>query len=163
MKIILNIVCLLLCGVTVLSCTEVNDRNRIPQREVYIDLSTMGYWSQYGAYTPGSYRVFSVIDRIPTNYPFTAKTRTGFGGVLIYNTPYGNVCAFDLSCPVERKANVCVVVDENTNEAVCKECGSHYELMEGTGSPISGKAVSDNVWMTKYSAVKSGSGYNIRN
>ncbi len=155
--------CVLFLIMIFVSCTDVSDKNRIPWREVNIDLYTMGYWTQYGVHTAGMYRVFRVEDRIPASYPFTAKTRTGYGGVLIYNTPYGNVCVFDLSCPVEHKASIRVTFDENTNEAVCSKCGSRYELMEGTGSPISGEAVKDNVWLTKYTAIKTGSGYSIRN
>lgn len=159
---------LYIIGVSVLmlgvqSCTKIND-NQIPSYPVNLNLSTAGYWQTYGVTSPGTYRVFNKSERIPTNYPYNANIYTGFGGVLLVCDIYtSEPMAYDMSCPVERRADVRVSIDESSYEAVCAKCGSHFDVMTGWGTPVSGKALTEKVGMTRYSVVKTGSGYNVVN
>ena len=149
--------------VMLVSCTEVSD-NAVPAYPVSINLSTAGYWQTYGVHSPGAYRLFVKSDRIPANYPYTANTYTGFGGVMLVSDIYTNTPkAYDLSCPVECKSNVRIAIDEKTYEAVCASCGSRYDVMGGWGTPISGKALTRKVGLSRYSVVQKGAGYNILN
>lgn len=161
------IIGVLLALVIASSCTKISD-DQIPSYPVYINLSYPGYWTTYGASSPGDYKTFiyTTTERVPSNYPYTsnAASRTGFGGVLLVCDIYsGEPRAYDLSCPVERRADVRISVDENNYEAVCSKCGSHYDVMSAMGAPLSGKAVTEKVGLSRYSVVKSGSGYNIVN
>lgn len=150
-------------AVAIASCTEIND-NQLPASLVKINLSTAGYWQTYGVASPGIYRMFVKSERIPANYPYNANIYTGFGGVLLVSDIYtGEPMAFDLSCPVERRANVRVTIEEESYDAVCASCGSHYNVMGGWGAPISGKALTEKVGLTRYNVVKTGSGYNVVN
>lgn len=145
------------------SCTKISD-NQIPSYPVNLNLSTAGYWQTYGVTSPGSYRKFIKSERIPANYPYNANTYTGFGGVLLVCDIYtGNPVAYDLSCPVERRENIRVTIEENSYDAVCTICGSHYDVMGGWGTPTSGKALTQKVGLTRYSVIKTGGGYNVVN
>lgn len=57
----------------------------------------------------------------------------GYGGVLVYRDLYNNVHAFDLSCPVEAKRNVKVVLDGIYLN--CPTCGEAYDISTGIGNP----------------------------
>lgn len=146
------------------ACTKISD-NQIPSYPVNLNLSTAGYWQTYGVTSPGTYRLFNKVERIPMNYPYNANTYTGFGGVLLVCDIYSSEpLAYDASCPVERRADVRVVIEENNiNEAVCQKCGSRYDVMSGWGTPVSGKALTQKVGLTRYSVIKTGSGYNVVN
>lgn len=145
------------------SCIEIDD-NQIPSYPVSINLSTAGYWQTYGVTSPGSYRIFNVGERIPANYPYVATSRTGFGGVLLVCDIYsGEPKAYDMSCPVERRADVRIHIDDTGYEAVCAKCGSHFDVMSGWGTPLSGKALSSKVGLSRYTVIKTGSGYNVVN
>lgn len=147
----------------VISCTEISD-NQLPISQVKINLSTAGYWQTYGVTSPGAYRMFVKSERIPANYPYNANVYTGFGGVLLVSDIYsGEPVAYDLSCPVERRTNVRVTIENESYDAVCASCGSHYNVMGGWGAPISGKALIEKVGLTRYYVVKTGSGYNVVN
>lgn len=145
------------------SCTKISD-DQIPSYPVMLNLSTAGYWQTYGVSSPGLYRTFIKSERIPSNYPYNANIYTGFGGVLLVGDIYtGEPVAYDLACPVERRADVRISVDESSYEAVCPKCGSHYDVMSGWGTPLSGKALTQKVGLSRYSVVKTGSGYNVVN
>ena len=145
------------------SCTKINDE-QIPSYPVNLNLSTAGYWQTYGVTSPGMYRVFNAVEHIPSNYPYVATSRTGFGGVLLVSDIYsGEPMAYDMSCPVERRADVRIRIEEPSYEAVCDKCGSRYDVMSGWGAPLSGKAFVQKVGLSRYSVVKTGSGYNVMN
>lgn len=139
------------------SCEKI-DNQRIPGVAVNIELSNAGLWDTYGVHGYGQYNMFIKNLRIPGNYSYTASTFTGFGGVLLisgfdsntgdYNAPL----AYDLACPVEAKSDVLVEIDKNNYEAVCKKCGSRYNVCEGQGAPLSGKAVEYKYGMQRYNA-----------
>ena len=67
------------------------------------------------------------------------KEYTGYGGVLVTHTIFGEYKAFDLACPHEVRRDAVVEIDEEYN-AVCKVCGSKYEvsLVYGSGACIAG-------------------------
>lgn len=145
------------------SCTEIND-NQIPTVPVNINLSSAGYWQTYGVASPGAYRYFNKSERIPANYPYNANSFTGFGGVLLVSDLYTNTpIAYDMSCPVERRANIRVAINASSYEAVCSSCGSHFDVMGGWGTPLSGKALTQKVGLNRYKVIKTGGGYNIVN
>lgn len=68
-----------------------------------------------------------------------ASEMTGFGGVLVYHGLNG-IVAFDLACPYEQKRSIRIEVDSTKLNAVCPECGSVFNIWEGTGTYISGPA-----------------------
>ncbi len=150
------------------SCDNV-DTNRIPAYKVQINLNNAGLWNTYGVGGYGQYRLFIRDLRLPSNYSYTETTYTGFGGVLLTMgmDPFGQgeviPLAYDLACPVECTANVRVYVDENTLEAVCPTCGSHYNIMMSGGAPISGPAATESVkyGLQRYSCVANNGGYII--
>ena len=66
--------------------------------------------------------------------------RVGYGGILVYTFVNGtetNYCAFDLCCPNEVNPNIRIYPNDR-GEAVCKSCGTVYQLLTGTGMVISG-------------------------
>lgn len=132
------------------SCNTIDDE-RIPALAVNIQLNNIGMWNTYGVAGFGQYRYFIRENREPSNFPYSQTTYTGFGGVLLIGgmdpfTSETNVpLAYDLACPVECKQNVRVFVDEETLEAVCPQCGSHYNVVTGGGAPLSGAALTGSV------------------
>ena len=124
---------------------------------VNIDLSNQGVWNTYGVHGYGQFNLFIYNSsmRVPSGYPYTYNSATGYGGILLIygQNPYsGEVgpLAYDLSCPVERLPDVRVYVDENSLDAVCPDCGSHYNVIEAGGAPLSGPAESMHYGMSRY-------------
>lgn len=158
--------CLSLLLLATVSCDkEVNDE-RIPPVSVNIELNNQGLWDTYGVHGYGQYRIFIKVDKIPANFPYTAMSYTGFGGVLLIsgyaNGDYNIPLAYDLACPVEAKQTTRVAINEETFEAVCPVCQSHYDVCEGEGRPISGRALELNYGMQRYRVVASSlGGYTI--
>jgi hypothetical protein len=129
-------------GVICFSSCEKIDFERIPPSNVRLSFDTSAEWQMYG--TPGAldYKMFilSGNTRIPSNYPWTALTYTGYGGILLVGDITGAPYAFDLACPVEVQSNVRLKIDEDANEAYCPQCGSRFAVFTNYGSPISGEA-----------------------
>lgn len=150
------------------SC-ESTDDDRIPAYPVQIMLNNPGLWQTYGVVSFGESRMFIRQSRIPANFQFLESTYTGYGGVLLIMgmDPFsaGDVIplAYDLACPVECKDYIRVYVDEATLEAVCPDCGSHYDVTMGGGSPTSGPALTGTVKyaLQRYGVYPSGGGYVI--
>lgn len=144
------------------ACNTVDD-DRLPTMPVNISLSPDAMWISYGAPSYGDFRYFIKSERQPQGYPYTDRTATGFGGVLLINgvNPYtseaGVPLAYDLSCPYERKPDIRVRMegDGMLLEAVCPKCGSHYNVMEAGGSATSGPARDEKLGMTRYECVRS--------
>ena len=92
-----------------ISCNTIDDE-RIPTFPVNISLSPDGVWHTYGVSGYGIYRCFIKDERQPSGFPYTDRTYTGFGGVLLisgmdpFTSEAGVPLAYDLACPVERKA-----------------------------------------------------------
>lgn len=154
-------------------CRSVDDE-RIPSMPVYISLSDAGSWNVFGVFGFGDNRSFILTPslRVPSNFPYTELSRTGFGGVLLidgmdpFTTLTDTPLAYDLSCPVERKADIRVIIDENDYVAFCPECGSTYDVTMGGGSPLSGPAATGKYkyGLRSYKCLPSGyGGYVITN
>lgn len=138
------------------ACHNLND-DRIPRMPVNIDLSNAGVWNAYGVQGYGLFNYFILNSGtvLPPGFPYSYNSSTGYGGVLLIGgqNPYtGEVgpLAYDLSCPVERSPTVRVGVDPNTYEAICPECGSHYNVTEANGAPVEGIAVELGYALTPY-------------
>lgn len=130
-------------AVTLSGCDDMDD-SRIPPYEVSVTFSTIGDWHQWGVHGGGETRDFINYGNVrePANYPFKGLDRTGFGGVMLVCDPNGELCAYDLACPVEVRRDVRVHIDpsaELAGTAVCNECGSTYNIY-GYGMPMSGEA-----------------------
>ena len=147
------------------SCNTIND-DRIPSMPVNINLTTADLWVTYGVSGYGEFRYFIAPLREPRNFPFTDKTMTGYGGVLLISglNPFtlqaGVPMAYDLSCPVECKPDVRVSMQlgEALPVAVCPVCGSHYDVVELGGSPTEGPALSRKLGLRRYECRESGYG-----
>lgn len=141
---------------SICSCEHV-DSNRIPACSVNLPLDNQALWDTYGVHGYGQSRRFIRDLREPANFPYSALTYTGFGGILLISgldgTDYNTPLAYDLACPVEVKSDVRVYIDQNTFEAVCPKCGSHYDVCEGMGRPVSGEALQRNFGMEMYRVV----------
>lgn len=118
------------------------DYDRIPPTNVRLAFDTEPEWVRWG--TPGAldHRDF-ILDgnyRVPADFPYTALSYTGFGGILLVGDINGAPYAYDLACPVELRRDVRVAVDPASNEAVCPVCGSHFAVFTNFGAPVSGEA-----------------------
>lgn len=161
------IACLLILLST--GCNSV-DFERIPYQPVNIDLSSIGMWNSYGIGGLGEYRYFTLNPRQPANFPYTAKSEVGFGGILLIGgqDPYASstfsVLAYDLACPVERKSTTRVTFDPNTLTAKCPECGSRYDVFSQLGNAIEGLALTEKYGLRSYPCVPGiNGGYIIKN
>ena len=136
---ILLVVATLVMGMT--GCKHLDD-DRIPPVAVRLSFPTVGDWNYYGISGALSYKyyIYSSTDRVPTDFPYTALSSTGFGGILLCGDILGNYVAYDLSCPVEAKYNIRIEVDRNENIARCPHCGSTYDIFTNYGHPLSGQA-----------------------
>lgn len=138
-------------------CKSVND-DVIPSLPVSINLASPDLWNTYGVAGYGNYRLFVRELRLPRDFAYNEKTYTGYGGVLLISgvNPFtleaGVPLAYDLSCPVERKPEIRISIQSDglVPVAVCPKCGSHYDVVERGGSPISGVAVGENVGLRRY-------------
>lgn len=145
------------------------DQNRIPNMAVNISLSDVGIWNTYGVSGFGSFRyfIYSPSGSVqPVGFPYNYKSATGFGGVLLIEglDPFNNLgaypLAYDLACPVERKADIRVKIDTENYVAFCPECGSIYDVTMAAGAPISGEAATGKYKysLRMYRVVPSGNG-----
>lgn len=136
------------------SCERINNKE-VPSYVVNIDLGTHAMWNTYGVAGVGDYRFFDRIRRIPGNFPYNANTYTGYGGVLLImglDASTGNYApiAFDAACPVEAKADVKISIDPATLEAVCPQCQSRFNVLTGSGGPVSGRAYTSRYGLRTY-------------
>lgn len=147
---------LLLASTALSGCHQLNDE-RIPHMAVSINLDNQGIWNSFGVHAYGEYNNFILYGstRLPAGFAYNSTSATGYGGVLLIygqNAYSGDVgpLAYDLSCPVERMPEVRVYIDHNTLEAVCPDCGSHYDVVEAAGAPLSDPAKAMHYAMTSY-------------
>lgn len=155
-------------------CQSVDDE-RIPNMLVNISLADPGLWNTYGVAGFGSNRSFIYSSKggsQPSGFPYKTGSGTGYGGVLLIEgmDPFSAVTAvplaYDLSCPVERKADIRVKIDPDTYVAVCPECKSTYDVTMQRGAPISGEAATGKYKyaLKSYNCIPSGyGGYYITN
>lgn len=132
-------ICLL--AILLLGCDQI-DFDRVPPMNVRLSFDTRAEWTKYG--TPGAldHREFILQGntRVPSDFPWTALTYTGYSGILLVGDINGAPYAYDLCCPVELQRDVRIYVDEESQEAVCPHCGSHYGVFSNYGMPLSGEA-----------------------
>jgi len=72
--------------------------------------------------------------------PRKASDKIGYGGVLVISGLGDRgiiLYAYDLACPVEATKSVKVVPD-NIGYCTCPECGTKYNIANGSGVPVSG-------------------------
>ncbi len=139
------------------SCNTITD-DALPALPVNINLSPVSVWNTYGVTAFGSYRHFVMQNSEPSGFPYIGQSATGFGGVLLvcgfnpYTTDAGVPMAYDLACPVERRAEVRVRMKATDTfpMAVCPECGSTYNVVEHGGAPESGPAAASRLGLTRY-------------
>lgn len=139
------------------SCKRVDD-TRIPSVPVNIVFSSDGMWATYGVGGALQHRNFIRTNNLkePANFPFTANTYTGYGGVLLVGDTYGNPLAYDLACPYEVKPDIRVVVDDEALDAACPVCGSTYDVFFGEGRATSGPAADRGYGLTRYRVMDGG-------
>ena len=142
---------------------------------VNISLADPGVWNSYGVSGFGSHRTFIYSTNgssQPTGFTYKSGSGTGFGGVLLIEgmDPFSSLTssplAYDLACPVERKANIKVKIDPDTYVAFCPECGSTYDVTMQRGAPIEGEAAIGKYKyaLKSYNCIPSGyGGYVITN
>lgn len=135
-----------LCG---FGCKGLHDDN-VPAYPVYIAFPTSADWDLYGVKAALDTRIFIKAERVPSNYPWTALTETGCGGVLLACDILGDPVAYDLACPVEASPKVRLSVDRTELVARCAKCGSTYDIFQNYGYPLSGPAVKDRLALQRY-------------
>lgn len=145
------------------------DNERIPNMAVNISLADAGVWNTFGVAGFGSNRNFiynGTGTSEPSGFSYKYGSATGFGGVLLIegidplNPALASPLAYDLACPVERKASVRVHIDMDTYVAVCNECHSTYDVTMANGAPISGEAYTGKYKyaLRQYRVIPSGNG-----
>lgn len=138
------------------------DNKAVPRFTVRIDLGNYAMWSVYGVSGIGDYRIFDRVKGVPSNFPYNVNTYTGFGGVLLMMGIDGPM-AYDLSCPVEASHDITLSISSDNFEAVCPNCGSHYDPLMNAGGPVKGIAINNKVGMRQYRVLPSNGGYVITN
>lgn len=131
------------------SCHTLDDE-RIPAVPVRVAFTSLSEWEFYGVSGAMQHKQFILDQHIPSNFPYTALSRTGFGGILLVSDIHGVPVAYDLACPVERKATIRVNVDSENNVAECPECHSTYDIYSNLGHPLSGEASRKGYGLTRY-------------
>lgn len=152
-------------------CDSVDD-DRIPNMPVNISIADAGMWNTYGVSGFGSYKNFILNPRQPASFPYSTKSATGFGGVLLIEgiDPFlGNInapLAYDLACPVERDPEIKIQINSESYMAFCQKCGSTYDVTMQRGAPVSGPAALGKYkcGLKTYTCLSSGiGGYYITN
>lgn len=131
------------------SCHHLDD-DRVPPAPVLIQFNSVADWDVYGVSGAMSWRRFIKSERLPLNFPYTAMSATGFGGVLLCCDVNGNPVAYDLSCPVECRSDVRIYIDEDALVAECPKCHSTYDVFSLWGHPLSGEAAECGYGLRRY-------------
>lgn len=135
------------------------DEERIPIRNVRIEINS-AEWSVYGVHGYMEWNTF-IRNLLPTGFTWRGNEYSGFGGVLLVCGLENQLLAYDLACPVECQSNTRISVDEANGVAVCRQCGSTYDIFNGYGQPISGTAREQKYGLASYSVIPSPTGYVI--
>lgn len=122
----------LIAGLFFLACGE-TEYSDIPSLRVYLELDLN--YEDKDLNSTGANKIFT------HNNINASREYAGFGGVIVYNSPFGGFRAYDIACPHERQKNITVKADGLSETVVCPQCGSKYSLE--TGHPIEGPS-SDN-------------------
>lgn len=146
-------------AILLLPCCHSVDDHRIPYAEVHLTFRTVGDWNVYGVKgAAADFRkyILSQREHIPSDFPYTALDRTGYGGILLVTDVLGDVLAYDMACPYEARPTVRVDVPEGELYAECPTCGSIYDIFTNYGKPRSGPAADKGYSLTRYSVVSGG-------
>ena len=130
-------------------CKHLDD-DRIPPAPVHLVFNTVAEWNRYGVPGALAHKRFIKSERVPGDFPYTALSQTGFGGLLIVGDILGAPRAYDLACPVECRADVRIVVDDEASKAYCPKCKSVYDIFTNYGQPLSGPALEFDYGLRKY-------------
>jgi len=129
MKIFKNIFLILIFSTAFSSCYD-NVISSIPDYPVRLQLNLTTTYPTF----KNSVNQFLLFEkrRFETDY-------IGFGGILVYTGFDGEYYAFDMACPYEAK-NTIRAYPNDIGQAICKECGSVFDISYGIGNPSSGPA-----------------------
>lgn len=150
----LVVVMLLMCLLG--SCSHVDNR-RLPAANVYLVFWTQADWVTYGVSGAGSHKRYIKSERIPSDFPYSATSATGYGGLLVCTSYNGDPLAYDLACPVECRGDVRVFINED-NLAECPKCHSCFDVFMQYGAPVSGEAAEKGYGMQLYNVTGGRSG-----
>ena len=118
-------ICVLCCmSLFFYACTK-EYINPIPQHRVYLEVDLTFRDKELQSMT--SYKIFTEKNTI------RGKEYTGYAGVLVTYSIFGGYKAFDIACPHEARRDAVIEIDDDFN-AVCKVCGSKYEVILNYGS-----------------------------
>ena len=106
------------------TCTK-EYNNPIPIRRVYLEVDLTFRDKEMQALA--SYKIFT------SKNTTHGKEQIGFAGILVTHTIFGEYKAFDIACPNEVRTDAVIEMDDDYN-AVCKVCGSKYEVVLNYGS-----------------------------
>lgn len=131
------------------ACHRIDDTRILPAR-AWLVFNSVAEWNLYGVPGALDHRSFVKDERLPANYPYTAVSATGFGGILLCGDINGQAVAYDLACPVECRSTVRVFVDGEANVAECPVCHSTYDVFTLGGYPLSGVAAQRGYGLRRY-------------
>lgn len=149
MKKLITMILAAVALISLCSCEHL-DNKRIPWAEVRVAFNSPAEWETYGVAGAMDHRRFIKSERIPSNYPYTSLTYTGYGGILLVTDVQGVPQAYDLSCPVEMNIKVRVNINPETHLAECPECHSTYDVFINQGASITGIAAQRGYGLTRY-------------
>lgn len=154
-------IALLVCSMSGIAACDSIDDTRLPYAPVNITFANAGMWNTYGIGGALDTRAFILTptSREPANFPYTASSATGFGGVLLVGDYYGNPVAYDMACPVECRSDVRVYVDTESQTAECPKCHSTYAIYENFGHPLSGPAAENGYGLQRYKVMQGAGNY----
>ena len=134
MKDKLKISFLILFGLFVSACKNVNQCSSVPAHPVFIQLNILvdEYWHLNSPFENAYFT--------ERNMPIGVES-VGYGGVLIITFLDNGLqyAAFDMTCPYEMNENV-RVFPVNGFSAECPTCGSRFDLSNGLGILAKGPA-----------------------
>jgi len=117
---------ILLCCLCLFFMTCTKDYyNPIPSRYVYLEVDLNFRDKELQSLV--SHKIFT------TKNTTHGKEYPGYAGVLVTYSIFGEYKAFDIACPNEVRQDAIIEIDDDNN-AVCKVCGSKYEVILNYGS-----------------------------
>jgi hypothetical protein len=87
-----------------------------------------------------SYQTYS-LSKPGIDYNPQLNERIGLGGLVVVRTPFDTWAAFDLACPNEPSPSRNTIVDiiDGGINALCSQCGTKYQILDGTGLTLESK------------------------
>ncbi|MDR0825291.1 MAG: hypothetical protein LBN74_09375 [Prevotella sp.] len=151
-----NIRYILTIGLIILlvSCSSDDDWNTIPAEPVHFEINLIKSPDK-NLRTPNNVEIFT-RQRLSTD-------RIGFSGLLVIcsavpiTSNIYELYAYDLCCPYEKQRQI-IVSNQGDGTAKCPQCGSIFEILNGTGRVKSGPSKD---MMQKYTAQFLNSGEGI--